>query len=62
MPTKLSRYCEGVIEAAWLAAVIVVPVFFNVYSSRIFEPDLAAVGPNSLDLPLEPVVLVQNLL
>jgi len=39
MPTKLSRYCEGVIEAAWLAAVIVVPVFFNVYSSRIFEPD-----------------------
>jgi len=39
MPTKLSRYCEGVIEASWLAAVIVVPVFFNVYSSRIFEPD-----------------------
>ena len=39
MPTKLSRYCEGVIETAWLAAVIVVPVFFNVYSSRIFEPD-----------------------
>ena len=26
-------------EAAWLAAVIVVPVFFNIYSSRIFEPD-----------------------
>jgi tetratricopeptide (TPR) repeat protein len=26
-------------EAAWLAAVIVVPLFFNVYSSRIFEPD-----------------------
>ena len=39
MPTKLSRFCEGIIEAAWLAAVIVVPVFFNVYSSRIFEPD-----------------------
>jgi tetratricopeptide (TPR) repeat protein/O-antigen ligase len=39
MPTKLSKYCEGIIEAAWLAAVIVVPVFFNVYSSRIFEPD-----------------------
>ena len=39
MSTKLSRYCEGIIEAAWLAAVIVVPVFFNVYSSRIFEPD-----------------------
>ncbi len=37
--TKLSKYCDGVMEAAWLAAVIVVPVFFNVYSSRIFEPD-----------------------
>jgi tetratricopeptide (TPR) repeat protein len=39
MPTKLSRFSEGVMEAIWLAAVIVVPVFFNVYSSRIFEPD-----------------------
>jgi len=29
-------------EAAWLAAVIVVPVFFNIYSSRIFEPDKMA--------------------
>jgi tetratricopeptide (TPR) repeat protein/O-antigen ligase len=26
-------------EAAWLAAVCIVPIFFNVYSSRIFEPD-----------------------
>ncbi len=39
MPTKLSRYCLGVMEAAWLAAVSVVPIFFNVFSSRIFEPD-----------------------
>jgi tetratricopeptide (TPR) repeat protein len=39
MPTKLSRYCDGAMEAAWLAAVILVPVFFNIYSSRIFEPD-----------------------
>jgi tetratricopeptide (TPR) repeat protein len=39
MPTKLSRLCDGVMEAAWLAAVILVPVFFNIYSSRIFEPD-----------------------
>ena len=42
MPTKLSRYAEGVMEAAWLAAIIVVPLFFNVYSSRIFEPDKIA--------------------
>ncbi len=39
MPTKLSRYAEGIIEAVWLAAVIAAPVFFNIYSSRIFEPD-----------------------
>jgi len=26
-------------EAAWLAAVSVIPIFFNIYSSRIFEPD-----------------------
>jgi tetratricopeptide (TPR) repeat protein len=39
MPTKLSRYADGIMEAAWLAALIVVPVFFNIYSSRIFEPD-----------------------
>jgi tetratricopeptide (TPR) repeat protein len=39
MPTRLSRYAEGVMEAAWIAAVIVTPLFFNIYSSRIFEPD-----------------------
>ncbi|MEN6393383.1 MAG: hypothetical protein ABFD53_06220 [Anaerolineaceae bacterium] len=39
MPTKLSRYCTGIMEVAWLATIINVPIFFNVYSSRIFEPD-----------------------
>lgn len=39
MPSKISRYSEGIMEAVWLAAIIVIPVFFNVYSSRIFEPD-----------------------
>jgi hypothetical protein len=39
MPTKLSRFCLGVMEAAWLAAISVIPIFFNIYSSRIFEPD-----------------------
>ena len=42
MPNKLSRYAEGIMEAAWLTAVILVPVFFNVFSSRIFEPDKIA--------------------
>jgi tetratricopeptide (TPR) repeat protein/O-antigen ligase len=37
--TKLGVFCDRVIEAGWLAAVVVVPLFFNVYSSRVFEPD-----------------------
>ena len=39
MPTKLSRLAEGVMEAAWSGEVILVPAFFNIYSSSIFEPD-----------------------
>ena len=39
MATKISRYCLGIMEAAWLAAVCIIPIFFNIYSSRIFEPD-----------------------
>ncbi len=39
MQTKLSIFCDKVIEAGWLAAAIVTPLFFNVYSNRVFEPD-----------------------
>lgn len=39
MQSKISRYCEAVIEAGWLAALIIAPLFFNVFSSRVFEPD-----------------------
>lgn len=39
MKTKLSIFCEKIIEAGWLAAVVTVPVFFNIYSARTFEPD-----------------------
>jgi len=39
MPTKINRICLGIMEAAWLAAVSIIPIFFNIYSSRIFEPD-----------------------
>ena len=42
MPTKVSNYCDKVIEAGWLAALVVVPLFFNVWSSRVFEPDKLA--------------------
>lgn len=37
--TKLSLFCDRALEAGWLIAVIITPVFFNVYSSRVFEPD-----------------------
>jgi len=39
MHTKLSLFCEKLIEAGWLAAVVLVPVYFNIYSARTFEPD-----------------------
>lgn len=39
MANKFSRFFSGVMEAAWLAAVSLIPIFFNIYSSRIFEPD-----------------------
>jgi hypothetical protein len=41
-PTRLSRLADGLMEACWLAALVVTPLFFNVYSSRIFEPDKAS--------------------
>lgn len=37
--TRLGGFCDKVIEASWLAALVVVPLLFNVYSSRVFEPD-----------------------
>ncbi len=40
--SKLQAWCEGIIEAGWLAALMVAPLFFNVYSSRVFEPDKIA--------------------
>ncbi|RME41334.1 MAG: hypothetical protein D6796_15950, partial [Caldilineae bacterium] len=37
--TKLSLFCTKLIEAGWLAAVVAVPLFFNIYTARTFEPD-----------------------
>lgn len=39
MQTKLSVFCSKIIEAGWLAAVVTVPLFFNIYTARTFEPD-----------------------
>ena len=40
--TKLDQWCDSVLEAGWLAALVVAPLFFNVFSSRVFEPDMDA--------------------
>ncbi len=37
--TKLSAFADRMMEAGWIAAIITAPLFFNVFSSRIFEPD-----------------------
>ena len=37
--SRLSAFCTQIIEAGWIAAVVMVPLYFNVYSSRVFEPD-----------------------
>ena len=39
MPSKLQKISDAVMEATWLAAIVVIPLFFNVFSQRVFEPD-----------------------
>ncbi|GBD08497.1 hypothetical protein HRbin22_00737 [Candidatus Thermoflexus japonica] len=39
MPTRLSLWCDRILEAGWLMAVVIAPLFFNIYTSRVFEPD-----------------------
>jgi len=43
---RLRRLVDGlgaaIVEAAWLLALITVPIYFNIYSSRSFEPDKVA--------------------
>src|SRR5690348_11961512 len=40
--TRLGKYADKALEAGWLAVAIFIPMFFNVYSSRVFEPDKIA--------------------
>jgi hypothetical protein len=39
MQSKLARWSEGLIEAGLLLTVILAPLFFNIHSDRVFEPD-----------------------
>jgi hypothetical protein len=37
--SRFTAYIEKLIESGWLIALVIVPLFFNVYSYRVFEPD-----------------------
>ncbi|MFV9504172.1 MAG: hypothetical protein AB4911_06360 [Oscillochloridaceae bacterium umkhey_bin13] len=41
--TAVSRWSARIAEACWLLALTLVPLYFNLYSARHFEPDKAAV-------------------
>ncbi|MFH0888811.1 MAG: O-antigen ligase family protein [Planctomycetota bacterium] len=43
MNTKLGILCDKFIEACWLAALILSPVYMDIYTHRMFEPDKACV-------------------
>jgi tetratricopeptide (TPR) repeat protein/O-antigen ligase len=36
---KLGDFCVRVVEAGWLVILVTVPLYFDVYSTRVFEPD-----------------------
>ena len=40
--TSISRWCERIVEACWLLALTIIPLYFNLYSARHFEPDKIA--------------------
>ena len=42
MRTRLAMACNAVLEVGWLFALILTPLFFNVFSARSFEPDKIA--------------------
>ncbi|NOK57475.1 MAG: tetratricopeptide repeat protein [Chloroflexi bacterium AL-W] len=37
--TAIARWCERIVEGGWLLAVVFIPSYFNLLSSRHFEPD-----------------------
>ena len=39
MESRLAKFARGIMEAAWLLALVVAPLYFDVQSDRVFEPD-----------------------
>lgn len=42
MDSRLTRWCDAFLEACWLVAILTLPLFFNIFSERVFEPDKLA--------------------
>ena len=42
MPSRLGTLCDRLLEAGWLVALLLIPLFFDPYSNRVFELDKAA--------------------
>lgn len=36
-PTRVECFCDGILEAGWLAALVLAPLLFDVRAQRIFE-------------------------
>jgi Tfp pilus assembly protein PilF len=39
MVKKIVRYSDIVMEVTWLLALMSIPIYFNIFTSRVFEPD-----------------------
>lgn len=39
--STVARWCERIVEGGWLLALVLIPSYFNLLSSRHFEPDKA---------------------
>ena len=39
MTKKIIQTCDIVMEVTWLLALVSIPIYFNIYTSRVFEPD-----------------------
>ncbi|NWJ45969.1 MAG: O-antigen ligase family protein [Chloroflexi bacterium] len=42
MTRRVIQVCNVVMEVTWLLALVSIPLYFNIYTSRVFEPDKIA--------------------
>ncbi len=39
MTRRIVQSCNIIMEVTWLLALVTIPLYFNIYTSRVFEPD-----------------------